>query len=182
MISVNDKSWVFLRSFTGEILSNMSKSYFRDEVRKDIRTKLADVIKNKDYILHEIGRDVKKDFSPVSVVSDKPLNSFVDSPVIIGKVGPLFKDDVYVIECLGPDKPLIIKSPNNDEVSSITLSEDDIKRVIADFADLARAYPKEGVFNADYKNYSITAIISELAGSRFVITKYLDVKKLISNQ
>ncbi|MEK6918508.1 MAG: hypothetical protein AABW73_00545 [Nanoarchaeota archaeon] len=194
MLSSDEQSWFFLREFTREILVNINSNKFREEIRREIKGRLKEVIKNKDYILKEINERINPQDLPkvkFATVTPQTENKTITTPLTnkkfyqeekidLGKVSEVIGGDVYVVECQGPEKPLVIKKPGGEETTAVTLSEDEIKRVIADFANLAKTYPTEGVFNAAYKNYSITAVLSDLAGSRFIITKYLDIKKLIS--
>jgi hypothetical protein len=189
-----DYAWVFLREFTGEILQNVSSRSFRDSVHQQIRQKLNSFVKNKDVVLHELGeaQGVTHVLSVVPSITTHPSGVIplkVDTsqktsevPVIdLGKVNDLLSDsEVYVVECSGPGKFLSVKRPKGVTTSSISLSEDEIKRIIANFASASNVYPTEGVFNAQFKNFSLVAVMSELAGSRFVLTRYLDVSKLIA--
>ncbi len=208
MLSENEQSWLFLREFTREILTNIGNMYLRQELRKEIREKLVDVLKNKDRILEEIeSRDYppkisvensKNDFNnklditneDLVVVKPKVVSDVVnkkpdvvvnsDLKLNIGKVNDLFNDnEIYSVECPGPNKFLISKKLDKVDISPITLSEDEIKKVIGEFSRLTKIYPTEGVFDVTYKNYSITAVMSDLAGSRFVITRYVNPDKFL---
>jgi len=196
-----EQAWTFLREFTREILVNISHTYLRTEVRRDIGNKISEVLKNKDRILNEIGEAreiheipgyqpskfvIKKIEEPEilkTIPSVKIHSSYEGKPELnFGRMSDILKDeDVYTIECSGPGNFLIVKKPNKEEASPVSLNEEEIKRVISEFADATQIYPSEGVFTTSYKNYSITAVMSDNAGSRFIITRYLDVSKLIHN-
>ncbi len=201
MLSENEQSWIFLREFTREILNNIGNMYLRQELRKEIREKLGDILKNKDRIFEEIDATnytpklnvnvLNKEVVDNSVkVVEKPLVNQTDKslevvkkPILmlnIGKVNEIFNDEeVFSVECPGPNKFLIYKKPNKVDISPIVLSEEEIKKVISEFASLTKSYPNEGVFDSSYKNYAITAVMSDLAGSRFIITRYLDTIRLL---
>lgn len=100
----------------------------------------------------------------------KPLPSGFD----LGKVNMILKDPgVSMIECPGPGKLFLVRSMGKIKNTKITLNEQEIRQVIEKFSEQARIPLATGIFKAAVGNLIITAILSEFAGSRFIITKKL---------
>lgn len=87
------------------------------------------------------------------------LSMFMRDPSITG------------IECQGPGKPLIIGKMGRKELTKITLTEKEIRGIIERFAEEARIPVIKGLFKAIIGDLMMTAVVSEIAGSRFIITR-----------
>lgn len=89
-----------------------------------------------------------------------------------GKLIPLLEDpSVSSIECAGKNKELTIIRVGQRQRTRIVLSADEIKEILNEVADEAHIPLVEGVFRASVKGFSISAVVSETIGSRFVIKK-----------
>jgi len=92
------------------------------------------------------------------------------------KLNPLVSDpSIRSIHCDGPNKPLKIRREAGIKIQEIkiTLNEDEINTLIQKFAVRTGQALKEPVFKATVGNLSLTAIVSEFAGSKFILTKTL---------
>lgn len=88
------------------------------------------------------------------------------------KLDLLMKDlAVQMIECPGSGKNLLVKVRNKINVTRITLNEPEIRNVIDYFSKNAKIPVSEGILNAAVGSLLISAVVSEHAGSRFIITK-----------
>lgn len=88
------------------------------------------------------------------------------------KISPLLNDtSVSTIECSGEGKELMIIRAGQKQRTRIVLSGKEIKEILDKVADEAHIPLLEGVFRANIKGFSISAVISEMVGSRFVIKK-----------
>lgn len=88
------------------------------------------------------------------------------------KLDLLMKDlAVQMIECPGSGKNLLVKVRNKINVTRITLNESEIRNVVDYFSKNAKIPISEGILNAAVGSLLISAVVSEHAGSRFIITK-----------
>ncbi len=103
--------------------------------------------------------------------SPLPTNQQVD--IDLGKLNPLLNDNqINMIECPGPNKYLRIKKAGRVSMTKITISQKEIKEIIDNFAKKARVPVIGGVFKTAVGNLTITAVISDFVGSRFLITRH----------
>jgi hypothetical protein len=115
-----------------------------------------------------------KPISPASGYekSNLPLSS-EKIDINLGKLNILLNDkQITMIECPGPNKYLRIKKAGNTNMTKITLSPEEIKEVIDNFAQKAKVPMIGGVFKAAVGNLTITAVVSDFIGTRFLITRY----------
>jgi len=89
------------------------------------------------------------------------------------KIDSLIKDDtITAIECSGPGKPLIVRSLGRVSPTRISLSEEEIKKIVGTYSSYSRIPVMEGLFKAAVGNTLITAVISNFVGSTFIINKF----------
>lgn len=100
-----------------------------------------------------------------------PLN--VPTPHLdLGKLNELIADQaVQSIECPGSNKKLIIKKNNQTMKSDIKLTKQEITHVVTEFSEKARIPLMEGMLRARVGNLQISAVVSKLTSSRFIITR-----------
>lgn len=88
------------------------------------------------------------------------------------KLNPLVQDNrVTVIECPGPNKLILVRTIGQITTTRISLNQEEIQNIINVFSKQAKIPLVSGLFKAAVGNLIITAVISELVGSRFIITK-----------
>ncbi|MDP1695919.1 MAG: hypothetical protein Q8L29_03330 [archaeon] len=78
---------------------------------------------------------------------------------------------VLSVECPGPTKHLLMNRGGAIQTANITLSIEEINNIMGEISDRTRIPILPGIFRAALGNYTITAIISEFAGTRFIIQK-----------
>ncbi|NPE26825.1 hypothetical protein HNV12_02370 [Methanococcoides sp. SA1] len=89
-----------------------------------------------------------------------------------GKIMPLLDDpSVSNIECPGPDKPLFVVRVGQRQITKITLNPLEIRALLEKFAEAAHIPLLEGVFRVTVDGMNVSAVISEMLGSKFVIRK-----------
>jgi len=89
-----------------------------------------------------------------------------------GKIDPLLNDSsVLVVECQGPEKPLIIMRMGQRQFTKIILNSKDIMEILNHISEETHIPLMEGVFRATVGSFSISAIISQVIGAKFVIKK-----------
>ena len=103
----------------------------------------------------------------------RPPRTQQRSDINIPKIGNILQDPrVHSIECQGPEQPLMINKSGTLQRTKLTLSEDEIKSIIQEFSDKSKIPLGWDIFKAKVGHLIITAIISELAGTRFIIEKF----------
>ena len=89
----------------------------------------------------------------------------------LGKLNPLIKDPaVKSIECNGPDEKISVITTTT-KITSVVLSKEEINEIIQKFSGLSKIPVDEGVFRAAVGKLIISAIISDVIGSKFIIKK-----------
>ncbi len=90
----------------------------------------------------------------------------------LGKVNFLIQDPrVTVIECPGPGKFILARTSGQTSMTKISLIQDEIQQILQKFSEQTRIPIISGLFKAAVGNLVVTAVISDLIGSRFIITK-----------
>ena len=86
------------------------------------------------------------------------------------KIQTLVKNkDIQIIECPGPDKPILIHEKGSLAKISLSMSEEEIINLLKTIAQENAVPFAHGVMKIKSQNYSLTAVVSEFAGSRFII-------------
>jgi len=89
-----------------------------------------------------------------------------------GKIQDLINDNlVTYIECPSENKNIIIRKAGATISIPITLKNDEELVIIKSFSEKARIPLIEGMLNAKISNLEISAVVSENAGSSFIIRK-----------
>jgi hypothetical protein len=97
-----------------------------------------------------------------------PTNIQID----LGKLNPLLKDPmVQSIECVGADKNIVVRGNMGTKKTNIVLSKKEIDGVIEKLAETAKIPMQEGVFKVAVGKLILSAIISQVVSSRFIIQK-----------
>jgi len=93
-------------------------------------------------------------------------------PVNLGKLEPLALDpNVRTIECNGPDEPIIVKGNMGTRPTAIILNSTDINNILQSFSEASKIPLNEGIFKIAAGRYLLSAIISDVVGSKFIIRK-----------
>jgi hypothetical protein len=87
------------------------------------------------------------------------------------KINPLIRDPaVRVIEA-NTDEKVIVRGTMGTKPTDIVLSKEDIDRIVNKFSEASKIPATEGVYRVVVGNLVLSAIISEVIGSRFIIKK-----------
>lgn len=88
------------------------------------------------------------------------------------KIQPLLKDpSVSRIQCVSPNKPLIIIRAGQKQITKIALSPIQIKEIFEEIAEQAHIPLIEGPFKVALKDLTINGINSQVTNARFIIQK-----------
>lgn len=95
-----------------------------------------------------------------------------EKTIDLNKLNPLIQDRIVrLIECNGPDKNIIVSGSMGVKKTNIILSKDEIGNIIKKFSETAKIPIHEGIFRVAVGKLILTAIISEVIGSKFIIKK-----------
>lgn len=105
---------------------------------------------------------------PVQNIKPVPTEARID----LGKLNQIIQNpEVMIIECNGPNEPLIVKGFRGMKTLNTTLAKEEISEIIKKFSETTRIPINEGVFKVAAGKFIISAIVSEVLGSRFIIKK-----------
>ncbi len=100
----------------------------------------------------------------------KPVPSSIE--IDLKKLMPLVRDPlVRVIECNGQGEKIIVTGGMGRKNTPISLTKEEIDEVINTFSSSAKIPINEGIFKVVYGKLLLSAIVSEVVGSRFIIRK-----------
>jgi len=103
---------------------------------------------------------------------NQPVSNAQSPSSDYGKITPLLNDpSVSSIECPGEGKPLTIIRSGQMQMTKIVLNKKEIKEILEQISEAAHIPILEGVFRAAVDNFSISAVVSEIIGSKFIIKK-----------
>lgn len=109
----------------------------------------------------------------------KPTVSTMPFQIDLGKLDPFIKDPgVQIIECNGPDEKIIVKTPA-EKPTNVTLTKEEIDEVIQKFSEVSKIPIQEGIFRVAVGNLLLSAIISGVIGSKFIIKKLRAMPQLM---
>ena len=98
----------------------------------------------------------------------KPSKGYPD----LGKLNSLVADPgVENIECPGPNNHLLVKKSGRVQKTNILLTNIEIKKILKDFSEKTKIPLIKGTFKAALGNLILTAIVSEFAGTKFILQK-----------
>lgn len=88
------------------------------------------------------------------------------------KIKPLLDDySVSRIQCIAPQKPLVIIRSGQKQITKINLTQNEIQDVFLYFSEMAHIPLIEGPFKVLLREMSINGINSKLTESKFIIQK-----------
>ena len=106
----------------------------------------------------------------------KPIATNVQ--IDLGKLNPLIKDPaVSLIECNGSDEKIIVRIPSI-KTTSIILSKEEINDIIKKFSETAKIPVSEGIFKVAVGRLILTAVVSEVTETKFIIKKIMYQSKI----
>jgi len=179
----------FSRSRKSEDFQDPEKQSFsrkEKDFARDFLEKIAASMMQAHQMPTEIKSSLREQAAPLRLMPQQPIITKITLPepstqifysklqgISFGKITALVLDPkIKSIICNGANQPLKIKktlSPLPTE-TNILLSEDEIKQVIRTFSEKGGA-PMASIFRARIENIGIEAIVSDIMGSRFIITK-----------
>ncbi len=87
------------------------------------------------------------------------------------KLNSLIKDPAVRIIEVNPDEKVIVTGTMGTKSTDIILNKEDIVRIISKFSEISKIPITEGIYRVVVGNLILSAIISEVIGSKFLIRK-----------
>ena len=193
---MQDLSGNFLYEFTKELILNSAPAYLRDKeldmqekelkIKKDVEQKLekpiynqqkTPIIQKPEYVqINKPNIYIQKDnaYQNQNLNKNEPVRSESEElqGIQLGPIRGMINDlNVISIECPGPNKFIIISTLTKVIPTQIMLNKNEINRIIESFSIESKIPRIGGVFKAIVNNLVITAIDSEYAGPKFIISK-----------
>ncbi|MCK4553331.1 hypothetical protein KAT80_03945 [Candidatus Pacearchaeota archaeon] len=196
LTKISDKFKVsFPLQFTRELIKNSGKNEFLEletilrKEEKDTHQEIIKKIKEKEKPVlakEEITKPfpskikTKKLQVPVLRIAEPrlPQNFQYLKPtptkleIDLGKLNPLIKDPlVNSIECSGTDEPVTVRGKMGIKKTNIILNKEEIDQTIKKFSETAKIPMHEGVLKIAAGRLILSAVISDIIGSKFIIKK-----------
>ena len=166
----------------------------REEIKKIVKEKISEEKKVTDRLLPSVKltremedfmpmRRPRFNISPAEAVIRIPESRLPPEfaylrPVVqqtdidLGKLNSLIKDPgVKSIECGGPNKRLVVSGTMGMKPANIILTEEEIEEVIDKFSRVSKIPAHSGVFRVVVGSLILSAVISDVVGTRFMIKK-----------
>jgi hypothetical protein len=90
----------------------------------------------------------------------------------LGKLNPLIRDPfVRTIECNGADKKIIVTGSMGRKPTNTILSEEEIEDIVDRFSKATRIPVNPGVYKVVIGKLILSAVLSDIVGSKFIIRK-----------
>jgi hypothetical protein len=185
-------------SGTGEIseLKNILKKEEdkQKEETKERKEKIKEIIEKKEpfLILKQKNSLQKRIIKPLpKIIRTKPLILRIPEPKLpshleylkpvpttgveidLWKLNPLIKDPAVRTIEVNPDEKVIVTGTMGTKSTNIILNKEDIDKIINKFSETAKIPINEGIFRVVVGKLILSAIISEVVGSKFIIKKMI---------
>ena len=90
----------------------------------------------------------------------------------LGKLNSLVRDPmVRIIESNGPNQKIVVMGTMGRKNTSISLNKEEIDFIIKSFSHATKIPVQEGIFKVVFGRLVLSAIVSDIVGSRFTIQK-----------
>ena len=191
----------FLLEFTRELIRNSASSEVLEltnvlkEEAKEEKFRVKQIVREKEKIRKKPLMLSKKPlFRPRRVREMRPSVLHIPEPrlperlsyirptpteaqIDLGKLNPLVKDPaVKVIECGGANKNIMVSGTIGRKKTSIVLNNEEINEIIEKFSEISKIPVTQGIFRVAVGKFVLSAIISEVIDSKFVIKKMAQQK------
>jgi len=187
---------LFLLEFTRQLIRATDPSAFfelQEQIKEKQVEKKEEQKKHKEKIYQLIKQEHKKPFltrrreipkprlPKVLTIPQTRLPSRLqylrptatNTKINIGKLNVLLKDKaVMSIECSGPDEKIMVRVPSL-KPTNIILTKQEIDEIVNTFSQTAKIPADEGFFRVVVADIIFSAVISEFAGSKFIIKKII---------
>jgi hypothetical protein len=109
---------------------------------------------------------------PSTVRNIRPMPNESHSELDLGRITPFINNpSITNIECNGPEEPIVLKGAGGTQNTNINLSKEEIDHIINEFSEASKIPIHEGVSKIVVGRLILSAIVSEVIGSKFIIRK-----------
>ncbi|MDP7521143.1 MAG: hypothetical protein QF567_02830 [Candidatus Pacearchaeota archaeon] len=167
-----------LIQFTNELIKNSKKDYIPQERnifvppvlgKRPQLQKISPRLNLKKPIRQIQSLRIPESRLPLRLQYLKPTPRNVG--INLGKLNPLLGDPmVKAIECDGADEKIKVRTMGL-KVTNIILNKEEIDEIIKKFSESTKIPIQEGIFKVALGGLILTAIISSVVGSKFIIKK-----------
>lgn len=187
----------FLEKFTEELIKNSRDEILRlqdvieqeeKEIKKEVSAKIKKetsardvfipsrhlLMQRKSVVKHagEYFPTPQPHFMPRKLPQRFPFAQKNTNEIDLEKINSFIKNpSIRSIECQGEGENILIRGAMGNKKTDVILSEEEISQIIKKFSETARMPIHDGVFKVAIKGFVLSAIISDIVGSRFIITK-----------
>lgn len=157
------------REFASEFLFQLKKAYF---IRKEEKEKPEEEKEESEDIkfIRPLTRITPK-IVPIKQIVEEKKKEIEAEENPLDSIKELMKDPVTnTIVCYGADEKIMIKRGNRVVETPYFFKEEEIKDIIKQIAKESNA-PLGKVVKAGYKDFAMSAIMSDFIGSKFVLVK-----------
>ncbi len=91
----------------------------------------------------------------------------------LSKINLLIKDPAVRIIEVSPDERVVVSGTMGTKPTDIILNKEDIDRIINKFSEVSKIPVSEGIYRVVVGNLILSAIISEVISSKFIIKKMI---------
>ncbi len=138
---------------------------------------IPQIIRKKTIIKHPL--IAQKPMSPAKPVFAQPsqiptiqLRAKPRELIALSNMEQILADPaVLSVECTGSGKPLLVNRSGAIQATSISLQSEEIDNIMKEISEITRIPLTTGMFRAVFGNFTAIAVVSEFAGTRFVIQK-----------
>ncbi len=158
----------FLLYFTNEIVNHLKPKKIIPKVTP--KKQIAIQKRKPSQIKKQVIRVPKTKLPPHLQYLKPTSNQGIE--LDLEKIESLIKDPmVKEIECNGPDEHLITRGTTGTKETNIVLTKQDISKIVQEFSKNSKTPANEGLFKVFVGKFVFSAIISNITGSKFIITK-----------
>jgi len=159
-----------------EKLENISKAppvleIKKPEIKKEIPKIQPQIIKPRQIQPVQVK---PMPIQPQRIVQKQPEMPPVQIPTsyVMGKLNPILADpSVQLINCPGPNKNILVMRRGMIQQINLLFTADEIKLFLKEVSEKTKIPLLSGLFKVIFQNLTITAVVSEFIGSRFIIEK-----------
>jgi hypothetical protein len=169
----------FLLEFTRAVIETMASRAPTQEAPQQLREEeLMPSVHPQEIVFPVVQVPVQNTFAIPSQAHVVPQTPKSSAPTPNQLKNILEDSSINAVECQGPNKPLVLRKQGATVLSSVTLSEAEIQKQINQWAENTNSPLTNGILRADNENLTITAVVSDLIGSRFMVIRKPSVHAL----
>ncbi|MBT7706347.1 hypothetical protein HN747_02770 [archaeon] len=157
--------------FTGEVFESFKGISFNVPKREVIDTSLVPKITPTQF-RNNMQNNLVSQTAPVAEGKTYYVESAPQIANGMLKIQGMLNDpSVAIIECQGPNTPLVVSRRGVKQFTRISLTQAELEDILDDFTNKARIPLIEGIVHLVVGNFEVNGVYSELVRSNFIITR-----------